>query len=54
MDVVFEMVYREVEKCDRFGGFLILFSMVGGIGLGVGVYVIVCFCDEFFYLFILN
>lgn len=54
LERVFDMVYKEVEKCDRFGGFLILMSLVGGIGFGVGVYIIECFWDEFLYLFILN
>jgi len=51
---VLEMVQREVEKCDRFGGFLILLSLAGGTGSGVGAYVTSCLRDEFPHSFILN
>lgn len=53
-DAVLEMVHREVEKCDRFGGFLILLSMAGGTGSGVGAHVTACLRDEFPHSFILN
>ena len=53
-DKVLEMVQREVEKCDRFGGFLILLSLAGGTGSGVGAYVTGCLRDEFPHSFILN
>lgn len=49
-----ELIRLEVEKCDNLGGFFFLMSLVGGIGLGVGVYVIRCLRDEFFYVFIMN
>lgn len=53
-DTVLEMVQKEVEKCDRFGGFLILLSLAGGTGSGVGAYVTGCLRDEFPHSFILN
>ena len=53
-DAVLEMVQREVEKCDRFGGFLILLSLAGGTGSGVGAHVTGCLRDEFPHSFILN
>lgn len=53
-ETVLEMVQREVEKCDRFGGFLILLSLAGGTGSGVGAYVTGCLRDEFPHSFILN
>ncbi|XP_073239406.1 tubulin delta chain-like [Porites lutea] len=53
-DKVLEIVQKEVEKCDRFGGFLILLSLAGGTGSGVGAYVTGCLRDEFRHSFILN
>lgn len=51
---VLDMVHKEVEKCDRFGGFLILMSLAGGTGSGVGAYITECLRDEFPHSFILN
>lgn len=48
------MVQREVEKCDRFGGFLTLMSLAGGTGSGVGTYLTQCLRDEFPQSFIVN
>lgn len=53
-DTVLEMVQKEVEKCDRFGGFLIFLSLAGGTGSGVGAYVTGCLREEFPHSFILN
>lgn len=33
-----DLVRRELECCDRFGGFLLLQSLAGGTGSGVGAY----------------
>lgn len=53
-DTVLEMVQKEVEKCDRFGGFLIFLSLAGGTGSGVGAHVTGCLREEFPHSFILN
>lgn len=53
-DTVLEMVQKEVEKCDRLGGFLIFLSLAGGTGSGVGAYVTGCLREEFPHSFILN
>lgn len=37
---VIELVRKEVEKCDRFGGFFVLMSLAGGTGSGVGSYLL--------------
>lgn len=44
---VLEMVQREVEKCDRFGGFLSLMSVAGGTGSGVGTRITQCLKDRY-------
>ena len=38
-DGVLEIVRKEVEKCDYFEGFLILMSVAGGTGSGMGTYI---------------
>ena len=48
------LIRREVEKCDRFGGFMALLSLAGGTGSGVGAYVTQCLRDEYPQSFILN
>ena len=53
-DAVLNMVRREVEKCDHFGGFLTLMSLAGGTGSGVGTYVTQCLRDEYPHSFIVN
>lgn len=53
-DTVLEMVQKEVEKCDRFGGFFIFLSLAGGTGSGVGAYVTGCLREEYPHSFILN
>ena len=42
-----EMVQRQVERCDRLDGFLILMSVAGGTGSGVGAKVTEVFSDAF-------
>lgn len=54
MDTILEMVQKEVEKCDRFDGFLTLLSLAGGTGSGVGAYVTNSLRDFFPHSFILN
>ena len=53
-DPVMNMVRREVEKCDRFSGFLALLSLAGGTGSGVGTYITQCLRDEYPDSFIVN
>lgn len=54
LERVLDMVHKEVEKCDRFGGFLIFMSLAGGTGSGVGAYITGSLRDEFPHSFILN
>ena len=54
VESVLEMVQRELEKCDRFGGFLNFMSLAGGTGSGVGTYVTDCLRDAYPHSFILN
>ena len=35
-DDILDKVRREVEKCDLFGGFLVMQSLAGGTGSGLG------------------
>ena len=44
---IMELVRKEVEKCDLFGGFLGLMSLAGGTGSGVGAYVTQCLRDAY-------
>ena len=53
-DAVMNMVQKEVEKCDNFGGFLALMSLAGGTGSGVGAFITECLRDEFPHSFIVN
>ncbi|XP_059163168.1 tubulin delta chain-like [Physella acuta] len=51
---IMNLVRREVEKCDRLGGFVSFLSLAGGTGSGVGAYVTQSLRDEFPHSFILN
>ncbi|XP_078599562.1 tubulin delta chain-like [Branchiostoma floridae x Branchiostoma japonicum] len=53
-DAVMDIVQREVEKCDRFGGFLSLMSLAGGTGSGVGAYLTECLREEYPHSFLVN
>jgi tubulin delta len=44
---VSERVRKEVERCDSLGGFLLLLSLAGGTGSGVGAYVTEALRDEY-------
>eukprot|EP00741_Cyanophora_paradoxa_P005363 tig00000880_g5201.t1 len=44
---VSDLIRREVESCDWFGGFLFLQSLAGGTGSGVGAFVTEMVRDEF-------
>ncbi|CAH1802305.1 unnamed protein product [Owenia fusiformis] len=51
---VMELLRKEVEKCDHLGGFLVLMSLAGGTGSGVGAYLSQTIRDEFPNSFIAN
>lgn len=53
-DVVEEMVRREVERCDRLSGLMVIMSVAGGTGSGVGTYVTQCLRDTYPKSFIVN
>ena len=42
-----EMVQRQAERCDRLDGFLILMSVAGGTGSGVGAKITEVLCDTY-------
>ena len=44
---IFDIVQSQVEKCDRFEGFIILMSVAGGTGSGLGTYVTELLKDEY-------
>ncbi|XP_002164178.1 tubulin delta chain [Hydra vulgaris] len=44
---VIEICRQEVEKCDRFSGFLLLMSLAGGTGSGLGARISNTLKDEF-------
>ena len=45
---------REVEQCDWFSGFLVMMSLAGGTGSGLGTYITHCLHDTFQDSFIVN
>ena len=51
---VLDMVQRQAEKCDLLEGFLILMSVAGGTGSGVGAYVTERLRDEYPHVTIVN
>ncbi|CAK8681444.1 unnamed protein product [Clavelina lepadiformis] len=51
---IMDMVQHEVEKCDHFGGFLVLSSLAGGTGSGLGSYITGSLRDAFPHASILN
>lgn len=53
-DDIINKIRQEVELCDNFGGFLLLQSLAGGTGSGVGTYVSEVVRDEFPSAFLLN
>ena len=46
-EAVLEIARKETEKCDHFGGFLILSSLAGGTGSGLGSFVTEMLRDTF-------
>ncbi|KAL3695660.1 hypothetical protein R1sor_009736 [Riccia sorocarpa] len=53
LNSMLKAVRTEVEQCDVFGGFIILQSMAGGTGAGLGAYLVEALKDEFPSSFIL-
>lgn len=46
-ETALELIRKETEQCDFFGGFLLLQSMAGGTGAGLGAYVAQVLRDEY-------
>jgi tubulin delta len=46
-DTISNLIRSEVEECDQFGGFVILQSLAGGTGSGVGTFITEQLRDEF-------
>jgi tubulin delta len=53
-EAVLDMVQKEVERCDHFTGFLLLMSLAGGTGSGVGAFISKALRDEHPHCFMLN
>ena len=51
---VLEMIQSQAEKCDHLSGFLVLMSVAGGTGSGVGAYLTECIRDNYASNTILN
>ncbi|OAE24570.1 hypothetical protein AXG93_2415s1520 [Marchantia polymorpha subsp. ruderalis] len=54
LDSVLDAIRLEVEQCDVFGGFVILQSLAGGTGAGLGAYLVEALRDEYPSSFILS
>ncbi|XP_053563312.1 tubulin delta chain isoform X3 [Bombina bombina] len=46
-DCVMDLVRKQVEECDRLGGFFTIMSMAGGTGSGMGTHVTQCLRDAY-------
>ena len=53
-EAVLEMLHAEVDKCEHFGGFLVLMSVAGGTGSGLGTRVTEALREHFPHAFIIN
>ncbi|XP_072273393.1 tubulin delta chain [Pyxicephalus adspersus] len=53
-DLVMNLVRKQVEKCDRLGGFFNIMSMAGGTGSGMGTFITKCLRDAYPNSFLLN
>lgn len=51
---VLDMVQRQAERCDRLDSFLILMSVAGGTGSGVGAYITKTLREDFPHVTIVN
>lgn len=43
----YELCRKQIEQCDQFAGFLILMSLAGGTGSGLGAHITYSLCDAF-------
>lgn len=46
-DIILNSITRAVEKCDHLHGFLLMFSVGGGTGSGLGSFVLKLLADYF-------
>ena len=53
-DDIMEMVRKQTERCDYFAGFIVMMSVAGGTGSGVGARVTELLHDEYPHVFSLN
>ncbi|XP_077168596.1 tubulin delta chain [Paroedura picta] len=53
-EAIMNLIQKEAEKCDRLSGFLILLSMAGGTGSGLGAFVTRSLRDTYPTSFLLN
>lgn len=53
-DEILNILHSEVEKCDRLSGFVVLMSLAGGTGSGLGSYVLQLLKENFANSVILN
>ncbi|KAG8122644.1 hypothetical protein E2320_018152, partial [Naja naja] len=53
-DVIMNLIRKEAEKCDRLGGFLMIMSMAGGTGSGLGAFVTAALREAYPNSFLLN
>ena len=53
-DDILDKVRREVERCDLFGGFLVMQSLAGGTGSGLGARLAQLLKDDFQSSFLIN
>ena len=44
---ILNLTRKEVEKCDMFSGFLVIMSLAGGTGSGLGSFLTHCLHDQF-------
>lgn len=51
---ILNILHSEVEKCDRLSGFVVLMSLAGGTGSGLGSYVLQLLKDNFANSVVLN
>lgn len=47
VDIVLDVLWREVEVCDCLQGFQMVYSLGGGIGLGMGIFFISKIKEEY-------
>ncbi|XP_063152497.1 tubulin delta chain isoform X2 [Candoia aspera] len=53
-EAILNLIQKEAEKCDRLGGFLMIMSMAGGTGSGLGAFVTAALREVYPNSFLLN